>query len=58
MEEILGDPGFNSSSIGEFLQILLYNPTRVARKEDPRGTAHGFRLAVARSLQGKKDQDI
>lgn len=49
MEEILGDPGFDS--IGEFLQILFYNPTRVAGKEDPRGTAHG--LAVARFLQGK-----
>ena len=49
MEEILGDPDFDS--IGEFLQILFYNPTRVAGKEDPRGTVHG--LAVARFLQGK-----
>ncbi|KAF8964983.1 hypothetical protein BDZ97DRAFT_1644116, partial [Flammula alnicola] len=49
MEEILGDSGFDS--IGEFLQILFYNPTRVARDEDPRGTAHG--LAVARFLQGR-----
>ena len=49
MERILGDSGFDS--IGEFLQILFYNPTRVAGKEDPRGVAHG--LAVARFLQGK-----
>jgi hypothetical protein len=49
MEEILGD--FVFDSIGEFLQILFYNPTRVIGKEDPRGVAHG--LAVARFLQGK-----
>jgi hypothetical protein len=49
MEEILGDSGFDS--IGEFLQILFYNPTRGAGKEDPRGVAHG--LAVARFFQGK-----
>lgn len=50
MEDILGEPGFDS--IGKFLQILFYNPTCVAGKEDPRGTAHG--LAVARFLHGKK----
>ena len=49
MEEILGDSGFDS--IGEFLQILFYNPTRGAGKEDPRGVTHG--LAITRFLQGK-----
>jgi len=48
MEEFLGNLGFDS--IGEFLQILFYNPTRAAGK-DPRGVAHG--LAIARFLQGK-----
>ena len=49
MEEILGNSAFDS--IGEFLQILFYNPTRSAGREDPRGVTHG--LAVARFLQGK-----
>ena len=48
MEELLGNFGFDS--IGEFLQILFYNPTHVAGK-DPHGLTHG--LAVARFLQGK-----
>jgi hypothetical protein len=47
MEEILGDLGFDS--IGEFLEILFYNPTRGA--EDPRGISHG--RVVARFLQGR-----
>jgi len=46
MENILGDWGFDS--IGEFLEILLYNPVR---KDDPRSIAHG--LAIACFLQGK-----
>ena len=49
MEEILRDFKFNS--IGEFLEVLFYNPTQVAEKEDPHGVTHG--LAVARFLQGK-----
>ncbi|PPQ90215.1 hypothetical protein CVT25_001659 [Psilocybe cyanescens] len=49
MEEILGDFGFDS--IGEFLEILFYNPSCTAGKDDPRGVIHG--LAVARFLQGK-----
>jgi len=46
MENILGDWGFDS--IGEFLEILFYNPVG---KDDPRSVAHD--LAVARCLQGK-----
>jgi len=49
MEEILGDSAFDS--IGEFLQILFYNPTHSAGREDPRSVTHG--LAVTRFLQGK-----
>jgi hypothetical protein len=49
MEEFLGNSGFDS--IGDFLEILFYNPTRVDGKADPRGVTHG--LAVARFLQGK-----
>lgn len=48
MEELLGNFGFDS--IGEFLQILFYNPTHVAGK-DPHGLTHG--LAVTWFLQGK-----
>ncbi|PPQ87647.1 hypothetical protein CVT25_011485 [Psilocybe cyanescens] len=48
MEEVIRD--FPFDSVGEFLQILFYNPTRVSGKEDPRGLAHG--LAVAQFLQG------
>ena len=46
MEKILGDWDFDS--IGEFLEILFYNPVG---KDDPRSVAHG--LAIARFLQGK-----
>jgi hypothetical protein len=46
MEKIIGDWGFDS--IGEFLEILFYNPVG---KDDPRSVAHG--LAVARFLQGR-----
>jgi hypothetical protein len=49
MEAFISNSGFDS--IGDFLQVLFYNPTRVAGKEDPHGVAHG--LAVARFLQGK-----
>jgi hypothetical protein len=49
MEEFLGNSGFDS--IGNFLEILFYNPTCVDGKADPCGVTHG--LAVARFLQGK-----
>ena len=46
IEKILGDWEFDS--IGDFLEILFYNPVG---KSDPRSVSHG--LAVARFLQGK-----
>ena len=49
MEEFLKDSGFDS--IGEFLEILFYNPSRLSGKPDPRGTCHA--KAVSRFLQGR-----
>lgn len=49
METLLKDSGFDS--LGEFLKILLYNPSRVFGEPDPRGSCHA--KAVSRFLQGR-----
>ena len=48
MEQLLKDSGFDS--LGEFLKILFYNPSRVPGQPDPRGMFHA--KSVARFLQG------
>jgi len=49
MEEFLKDSGFDS--LGEFLEILFYNPSRLSGEPDPRGSCHA--KAVSRFLQGR-----
>ena len=48
MEVLLGDWGFDS--VGEFLEILFYNPIRITGQSDPRGSFYA--KAVSRFLQG------
>ena len=49
MERLLKDSGFDS--IGEFLEILFYNPSRIPGQSDPRSLFHA--KAVAWFLQGR-----
>ena len=49
MERFLKDSGFDS--VGEFLKILFYNPSRVSGESDPRGSCHA--KAVSHFLQGR-----
>ena len=49
MEQLLKDSGFDS--VGEFLKILFYNPSRVSGQPDPRGIFHA--KSVAQFLQGR-----
>jgi hypothetical protein len=48
MEALLKDSGFDS--VGEILEVLFYNPSRISGESDPRGSFHG--KAVSRFLQG------
>ncbi|EDR00804.1 uncharacterized protein LACBIDRAFT_312994 [Laccaria bicolor S238N-H82] len=54
MEQLLKDSGFDS--LGEFLKILFYNPSRVSGQPDPRGVCHA--KSVARFLQGRNKVKI
>jgi len=47
MEALFLDSGFDS--VGEILEIMFYNPSRVAGEPDPRGSFHA--KAVSRFLQ-------
>ena len=49
METFLKDSGFDS--VGKFLKILFYNPSRLSGESDPRGSCHA--KAVSRFLQGQ-----
>jgi hypothetical protein len=49
IEEFIKDSGFDS--LGDFLEILFYNPSRLSGKPDPRGSCHA--KAVSRFLQGR-----
>jgi hypothetical protein len=49
MEKFLKDSVFDS--LGEFLEILFYNPSRLSGEPDPRGSCHA--KAVSRFLQGR-----
>jgi hypothetical protein len=51
MDALLRDSGFDS--VGEFLEILFYNPIRITGKSDPRGSFHA--KAVSRFLQGRNN---
>ena len=51
MEVLLRDSGFDS--VGEFLKILFYNPSRITGKPDLRGSFHA--KAVSRFLQGRNE---
>ena len=49
MKTFLKDSGFDS--VGKFLKILFYNPSRLSGESDPRGSCHA--KAVSRFLQGQ-----
>ncbi|KAF8952159.1 hypothetical protein BDZ97DRAFT_1768789 [Flammula alnicola] len=49
MEVLLKDSGFDS--VGEFLKILFYNPSRISGESDPQGSFHA--KAVSQFLQGQ-----
>jgi len=49
MEGLLKDSGFDS--VGEILEVLFYNPSRISGESDPRGSFHA--KAVSRFLQGR-----
>ena len=51
MELLLKDSGFDS--VGEILEILFYNPSRISGESDPWGSYHA--KAVSRFLQGRND---
>ena len=51
MEVLLRDSGFDS--VGEFLKILFYNPSRITGEPDLRGSFHA--KAVSRFLQGRNE---
>ncbi|KIJ93159.1 hypothetical protein K443DRAFT_13069 [Laccaria amethystina LaAM-08-1] len=54
MEQLLKNSGFDS--LGKFLKILFYNPSRVSGQPDPRGVCHT--KSVARFLQGRNKVKI
>ena len=49
MEALLKNSGFDS--LGEILEVLFYNPSRISGESDPRGSFHA--KAVSRFLQGR-----
>jgi len=49
MEGLLKDSGFDS--VGEILEVLFYNPSRISGESDPRGSFHA--KAVSQFLQGR-----